>query len=876
MSISKRMRSMQGAIVLTILSVSPSIVNGYQQFITDTSGYVVQSVKDAAGESSPINGTHFPGGAPVEGKHYLVNGTAYTTRTPTSNNGNYVFKGSSLTLDNAEFALKGPGSSTTIEDLRVYNAKIANADGNCYKFLRGKLTVFGTVDYPSVLQGSGDQGDRVLQVESRLVGASDSCLLVEHDGTDKAGCEFFAFLLGDSNDFAGKIVVSGKGASLCSTGNATDHLGATPQLTLKNGGGLIGSGDGLFLDGLSISVQGGARFGAWMKNNEALTIDGGATIFGTGTLLIDNPNPFDKSKTYGGATVLKNVSITGLDGISVERGALQLGLGYANAALPVTLKLSSKLIDRGDAVTVGPLTMNESSSLVLCLKGGSLDIAGTLTKNTTSGKIAIDIADQEIEPLTSTNAWRILSAENLGTEGGLTVADFTVSVAGASDMVRYHIENGALSIESDRGKNYLVYTSPRKSVVLTGSDASGNGSTGSSFLNSGRWSDLQKPHADADYFVPAGTLLRAPDSTAGIFPNTSLSIFRGGTFAVQGATVTVPNLKLFAGSILSATRDTGNNLAGKIAVYGSADDPAIWQMDVAIVLKEPRPLTVSADISGSGSVMMRYNPTVDKDHKATAPYSGDIFVTGDNRSFSGEWLLAHWNTPGIFEDANAMGGATAVHFMSNGILWAQNTYTIPSRAFFKVDASGSDEADPDHTNGGTARVDAGKTLTVESEVIGNGIFRKTGTGTLRLTANRNSVAKIEVREGLMSVSGAVTNEASQVKVLSGAALGGAGKFRRIALESGAALDLSLTQGNLMEIGSLTLDGNWVLQVRDVTGTDSVPGKIAVAKVGNMEAALGAKTKVTLLSDGQKIGSFRCELKDGILSLEKVGLCVIVR
>jgi len=205
-------------------------------------------------------------------------------------------------------------------------------------------------------------------------------------------------------------------------------------------------------------------------------------------------------------------------------------------------------------------------------------------------------------------------------------------------------------------------------------------------------------------------------------------------------------------------------------------------------------------------------------------------VTGNNAAFSGEWWLAHWNTPGIFEDASAIGGATAVHFTSNGVLWAQNTYTIPSRAFIKVDAKGSEASDLDHTNGGTARVDEGKTLTVESEVIGDGIFRKTGAGTLSLTANRNSVAKIEAREGLLVVSGAVTNATSLVAVSSGAALGDSGKIRRIELASDAVWDVSLTQKSLMVIDNLSCGGNWVLQA----GTGNVPDKIAVAKVGFAE------------------------------------------
>ena len=101
----------------------------YTTSITDTTDYVVQTTDDAYGESSIISGNHFPGGAPVAGKDYLVNNELFT-RSPSVNNSDNTFRGDSLTLDGgANLLLKGQGSKLTIADLRVYNAKISQGSG---------------------------------------------------------------------------------------------------------------------------------------------------------------------------------------------------------------------------------------------------------------------------------------------------------------------------------------------------------------------------------------------------------------------------------------------------------------------------------------------------------------------------------------------------------------------------------------------------------------------------------------------------------------------------------------------------------------------------------------------------------------------------
>ena len=158
---------------------APLTAGAYTTSITDTTGYVVQSAGDGYNENSIISGTHFPGGAPVAGKKYLVN-NELTTRSPASA-GTYTFQGDSLTLDGgANLLLKGAGSKVTIADLRVYNAAISQGDGNSEKTLAGGLTVYGTPSAPTLLWGNGVAGWRSLVIESAISGGSGTCLKVMH------------------------------------------------------------------------------------------------------------------------------------------------------------------------------------------------------------------------------------------------------------------------------------------------------------------------------------------------------------------------------------------------------------------------------------------------------------------------------------------------------------------------------------------------------------------------------------------------------------------------------------------------------------------------------------------------------------------------
>ena len=294
-------------------------VEAYETAITDTTGYIVLSATDNPGVSSLINGNNFPGGAPVAGKDYLVN-AGRTIRTPESGSP-FTFKGDSLTLDGgATLALKCPGSTTTINDLRIYNARIGQADGNSVKTLTGNMTVFGTPTAPAIFEGSGDNGDRIIDLNATVKGANDTCVRVVHAAAaDKKGCEFFVRIgRVNASTYSGIFEVEGANASVVAGDMGV--FGSSYSVTLRNGGGLVGQGHtGMAINGRTVTIDNGGRMGAFQKNGTAITFDGGSTITGTGKLLIYNPK---MGSTWKGPVAMNDVTVSGLDGIVVSNDSV--------------------------------------------------------------------------------------------------------------------------------------------------------------------------------------------------------------------------------------------------------------------------------------------------------------------------------------------------------------------------------------------------------------------------------------------------------------------------------------------------------------------------------------------------------------------------
>ena len=839
-------------------------VRAYETAITDTTGYTVLSASDTGTQSSIANGAHF-GGAPTSDKDYLVN-NALDIRTPSTASANTSFGGHSLTLDGgARVILKGKSSKTTISDFRLYNSRLHHGEASSAVTIAGGMTVYATVANPAFVQGAGG---RSLSLESNIAGASGTRIKVESSGDAHSGSNpFFLHLKGSNSGYAGSFEVVGERFALVGYNN--NSFGSAPAITLSNGGRMFSGGEStIVLSSPAIILSSGGTMGVYTKtgSNVGLQINGG-TISGTGTLSIDNTGT---EGDHLRRVALGAVSISGIAGIVVNSGLLQLNEGFNNPAVPITVT-QPVMLRTLNGIQAGPVTLQAGSntdssdgnitlaSLTLettaagtpfirkYLHKGLVTINGDITNNLGSGeKIRIDFTVTAITQLASTNAFRVLSAANLGATG-VTAADFVATADNTDESLRAFVTNGAFSIEESGATKYLVYTLNKKAVYSTATD----GYSDHSFTAGGHWSDGAVPHADADYFVMNGHQIRSVRGGSSTFNGHSLSVLDGGKVAVQGqtGTATVSDLRLFGGGILTTTTHYGNNLAGGVTIYGSSSNPAIYEAEWANGSPESsgRWLTIQAPISGSGAILCRY-----QNQAATAlgaPVAG-LNLRGDNRNFTGEWQIMHPAAKATFTSAANFGSASALVLNSNGVFRAQEgSFAIPAVVVKNV---GSVAGNEDLTNGGTIEVDANQKLTVNGVVSGAGILRKAGAGTLLLNAENTLTGTLAVNEGFV---------------------GGAGKVQSAALADGVGFAVDVAQAEPFEISTLTLDGGISLAITGLAGTN--PERIAIAKIGTLVGTLPASPAAATI-DGRSKHGIHLSFTGGVLYATRSPFVLVVR
>ena len=842
----------------------------YETSIIDTTGYTVLSASDTGTQSSIANGAHF-GGSISSGTDYLVN-NARDIRTPSIASANTAFGGHSLALDGgARLILKGNRSKTTISDLRLYNSRIFHGEQNGSVTIAGGATVYATAANPVFVQGAGG---RSFSLESTLSGASGTRIRVEPSGDAHAGTNpFYLHLKGNNSGYAGSFEVAGERFALVGYNN--NAFGSSPNITLSDGGRLFSGGESaVALSSAAIALSGGGTLGVYTKTgaNVGLQINGGS-ISGTGTLAIDNTGT---EGDHLRRVALGAVSVSGIDGIVVNNGLLQLNGGYSNASTPitvtqpvmlrmlagsqtgpVTLQAESNIDSSDGNISLASLTLETTSAgtpfLRKYLHKGLVTIGGDLTNDLASGeKIRIDFTVTAITQLASTNAFRVLSAANLGATG-VTAADFvaTADNDNTPEHLRAFATGGTFSIEESGGKKYLVYTLNKKAVYSTATDAYGD----HSFTTGGHWSDGAVPHADADYFIMSGHQIRSVRGGSSTFNGHSLSVLEGGKVAVQGGSsgvkATVGDLRLNGGGILTTTTDWGNTLDGAITVYGSSSNPAIYETTWASASSERsgRWLTILSPISGSGSILCRY-----QDQAATAlgaPVAG-LNVRGDNRNFTGEWQIMHPAAKATFASASNFGSASALVLNSNGVFQAQGDIDLPAATAVVVKNVGSVAGSENLSNGGTIEVDAGQTLTVNGVVSGAGILRKTGAGTILLNAANTLTGTLAVNGGLV---------------------GGTGKVQAAKLADGVGIVVDATQAEPFEIGTLTLEGGVSLAITGLAGAN--PERIALAKVGTLVGTLPASPATATL-DGRARHGLHLSFTGGVLYATRGAFVLVVR
>ncbi|MBR1608536.1 MAG: hypothetical protein IJ678_02840 [Kiritimatiellae bacterium] len=858
----------------------------YTTSIADTSGYVWLTSDEGAGKSSFVDGARWSDNAiPGDTKDYLVNVEGRVIRNPATENGSATFGGRSLSLDNgANFILKGKGSTTTVSDLRIYNAFISQGDGNSTKTLKGSMTVFGTPSAPSIFQGSGNGGVRRTYVDSAISGASGTCLKIQHTSgeSDSSGAQFYCFLRGDNSGYNGSIEVEGAGNGVCLVVASSSSLGASPSLALDNDTArLFGASSGtVAIEGAAITVA-GSTIGVYTASGSdtGLAIGGGSTISGTGTLVVKNSGA--NGTTYR-AVELGDVAISGIDGIATDgTGVLALGSGYSNSSIPLAVAQTNDFAV-ADGASAGAVSVTGGAAVSLAggatfaslsldgfasgatairkpLAADPLVVTGSLSLPSGSS-VAVEFTDSDAESLSSSASFTVLKAA-----GAIDASAFTASAPSLSS-----IEGGTFSVVSGDGTNSLVYTLPKSMVFLTASDTA---SSGSSFASAARWSDGQTPHADALYFVKSGLQLRAPDGAAGAFPDSPLTILTGGKFSAQGATVTVPDLRLESGAIMNSTRAQGSDVAGAATVSGTASAPVELLLQVYHEngkREMSRTLGISAAVSGTGPVRMAYESSTSSDYAPNASYPGIFRFSGDNAAFTGTWRIENFAVKAAFASAAAVGGASAIHFRSNGVFSAESSFTIPASVALVVENTGTVSTDTARTNGGTFEVAEGETLVAGAAPSGDGIVRKTGAGTLRLAAGCNTTGQFNVKEGTVLFDGSFASGDANAIVRAGAAIGGTGTVKKAQFEDGSLFAVDLDAAEPLTIDTLVLAGEPALAVSG----SSLPDRFAVARVGTLSGTL-PETVVARIAGGAS-RHVNLTLSDGVIYASSVPFVLIVR
>ena len=779
----------------------------FAETITDLTDYIYLKAGDASGGIiSFATGTSWSDGNPPHADaDYIVQGGKQlrTDNVPVD----AVFGGRSLSLDKGYLNLKVSNAKFTIDDLRLYDgSRVWNGNSSSTQTIIGKTTVFGTEASPPLLGLTSSARSIILTGE--LVGGEDAMLKVGQnpgDGALSASNPSYAFLNptnenGNCGGYLGRFLSADRHAYLVvkdlnalGDGDTQAHGSV---VTLTNGGGFMGQGGLVFTNAAySISVNGVGRLGSYSSGGEHtsdLPLGGyqAGLYLGNG-VEIKGANGDDVLEIWNrsGAIALNDVRFSGISKIDVAGGPIRFLSDYNNPDVPLSLTNSSHTV-AGWCENIGPITLGAkchlspgvNTKVVGTLGMESLDMAngayiiaslyqqedgsvtsdlvrvkGNLTKGTAPVEIQFDCFPSGTNGMVK---GKLLTAANLGTEGGLTADDFTWRI---QDDCLNNVVTGELSIEQDAdGTNYLFFTrTSAMPVFLAGQDTGAN----HSFESGSNWDNHAAPDAAHDYVVPNDKLLRCYSVIP--FKGRSLSVQGGGDFSVCGVTATVPDLRAYPDARFSTrVNGTANKLLGNLTVYATKASPAEFMIESN---SGSRQLTLGASLVGGNDAMVRFR-CYKKGPAATDTFSGGKFViNGDNSAYKGKFAIHQNNVVAEFANETALGGpadafaADRLILSSNGTFYCNSTYTLsdPTRGITFLP--------PDNPanftyGGGTFQVTEGNTLTIQNVISGDGSLRKAGEGTLVLDAVNTISGVIQLKEGKLVARNAQALGTGQIKL----------------------------------------------------------------------------------------------------------------
>ena len=772
------------------------VSTAFAETITDLTDYIYLKTGDTAGGIiSFATGTSWSDGNPPHADaDYIVQGGKQLRTDNVPVNG--VFGGRSLTLDNGYLNLKVSNAKFTIDDLRLYNgSRVWNGNSSSTQTIIGKTTVFGDEANPPLI-GLTSAGRSVI-LTGELVGDEDAVLKVGQnpgDGSLSGGNPSYAFLdatnaNGNCGRYLGRFLSTDRHAYLVvkdlnalGDGDTQAHGSV---ITLTNGGGFMGQNGLIFTNtAYSITVNGAGRIGAYSAGGEHtadLPLGGYKAGFYLGNgVEIKGATGNDVLEIWnkGGAIALNDVRFSGIAQIAVSASmAVRFSPNYNTPEIPVSVTAGAVSI-AGWCENVGPLSLSSENALspgvnakvVGTLGMESLDMAngayiiaslyqqedGSVTSdlirvkgNLTKGSAPIEIQfDCFPSGTNGVVKGKLLTAANLGTEGGLTADDFTWRI---QDECFNNAVTGELSIEQDAdGTNYLFFTrTSAMPVFLTGQDTGAK----HSFESGNNWDNHAAPDAGHDYIVPNNMLLRCYSVIP--FKGRSLSIASGGDFSVCGMAATVPDLRAYPDARFSTRVDNAvNKLLGNLTIYATTDSPAEFMIESN---SGTRQLTLGASLVGGNDAMVRFR-CYKQGPAATDTFTGGKFViNGDNSAYKGKITIHQEKILAEFANETALGGradafaADRLIISSNGTFYCNSTYTLsdPTRG---ITLQAPDNPANYSKGGGNFEVTAGNTLTIQNVITGNGSLRKSGDGNLVLDAtNATFSGVVQPKEGKLVV-----------------------------------------------------------------------------------------------------------------------------
>ena len=786
------------------------VSTAFAEAITDLTDYIYLKAGDTAGGIiSFAAGTSWSDGNKPHGDaDYIVQGGKQLRTDNVPVNG--VFGGRSLTLDNGYLNLKVSNAKFTIDDLRLYNgSRVWNGNSSSTQTIIGKTTVFGDEANPPLI-GLTSAGRSVV-LTGELVGDEDAVLKVGQnpgDGALSGDKPSYALINatnanGNCGRYLGRFLSTDRHAYLVvkdlnalGDGDTSTHGSV---VTLTNGGGFMGQGGLVFTNtAYSISVNGAGRIGSYSAGG-AHTADlplGGykaGFYLGNGVEIKGQTgNDVLEIWSRGGAVALNDVRLSGITQIRkiADGTALRFLEDYNHPELPVTCT-SGGMSVAGWCENIGPLSLAAENQLtpgvnakvVGTLGMASLDMAdgayiiaslyqqedGSVTSdlvrvkgNLTKGSAPIEIQfDCFPSGTNGVVKGKLLTAANLGTEGGLTADDFTWRI---QDECFNNAVTGELSIEQDAdGTNYLFFTrTSAMPVFLTGQDTGAK----HSFESGNNWDNHAAPDAGHDYIVPNNMLLRCYSTIP--FKGHSLSIASGGDFSVCGMAATVPDLRAYSDARLSTRVDNDvNKLLGQLTVYATTESPAEFMIESNG--GKVRLLTLGASLVGGNDAMVRFRCYKTGPAASNTFTGGKFVINGDNSAYKGKIAIHQDKVLAEFANETALGGpadafaADRLILSSNGTFCCNSTYTLsdPTRGITFLP--------PDNPanftyGGGTFQVTEGNTLTIQNVISGDGSLRKTGEGTLVLGAVNTISGVIQLKEGKLVARNAQALGTGQIKL----------------------------------------------------------------------------------------------------------------